>query len=154
LAGWEVLQVLTIGSTAYAESKRNFYDMFTRESGVKAWFSAANPLADAFTYVHSNFRALDDLWKGLSLATFLLILVVLFELRRLIQARQHTRVHVFIGLFLGSYVAWFFFTRHDPFYRLLFPAYLLGGMYVASRVVTAAANFGQPVGMGRKLESG
>jgi 4-amino-4-deoxy-L-arabinose transferase-like glycosyltransferase len=154
LVGWEVLQVLTIGPAAYVEVKGDFYDMFTRESGVKAWFGAADPLADAFTFVRSNFRVLDDLWKGLSLAALLLIVVVLFELRRLVQARQHTRVHVFFGLFLGSYVAWFFFTKHDPFYRLLFPAYLLGGMYVASSLVAAAATFRQPVAIGRKLASG
>jgi len=154
LVGWEVLQVLTIGSAAYVEVKGDFYDMFTRESGVKAWFGAADPLADAFTFVRSNFRVLDDLWKGLSLAALLLIVVVLFELRRLIYARQHTRVHVFFLLFLGSYVAWFFFTKHDPFYRLLFPAYLLGGMYVASSLVTAAATFRQRVGIGRKVTVG
>src|SRR5262245_37089498 len=148
LASWELVQALVIGPAAYLKLKRDFYHVFARGSGVKAWIGAADLLRDALGFARSNFLALDDLGHGLSLASvLLLLLVVVFELRRTIMGRQHTTVHVFLGLFLGSYIGWFFFTKHDPFYRYFFPAYLLGGMYVASSLVTIAKTFTQPVGI-------
>ncbi len=154
LASWELVQLLVVGPEAYRELKQVFSDMFARESGMKVSLEARSPLAEALVSARLNFWVLEHAGRGWALTTLALIVVVIVGVCRKITARQDPIVHVFLGLFLGSYVAWFFFVRHEPFYRLLLPAYFLAGIYVASVLVDTAGAFARVGGFGRKLAVG
>jgi 4-amino-4-deoxy-L-arabinose transferase-like glycosyltransferase len=154
LAGWEFVQLAVVGPGPYRELKQDFYHMFAQEAGVKAWLGAANSIGYAFGSAHVNFMTLNDAGWGVSFVTLLLITVVAVELSRRVKVRRHTAVHVFLGLFLGSYILWFFFATHEPFYRLFIPAYLVAGIYPAAALVEIAAALKRPIGVRRKFALG
>src|SRR5262249_51543924 len=134
LSAWEAVQFAALGTAHYADLKMDFYYMFVRESGALAWLSQGgkNLLDETATTAAINLKVIGvETGWALSLAIIALMAIVLVALVRQVAARHHTVVHVFLGLFFVSYVAWFFFTKHDPFYRFFVPVYLLFGIYLA-----------------------
>ena len=137
LLSWELLQFFIAGPESYLGLKRQFLDIFVGESGVRTWrtHGTGGLLDQTLQTALANLRGVEK-HGGVNAIQGLTVITVVFLgiARGVRQATSEARVHLFLGLFFVAYLLWFFLAPHAPSYRLLFPAYLLFGPYVAAFV--------------------
>ena len=140
LLAWELAQLAGLGMAPYLEMRREFWDILGAESGVRPWLTTgARGLAATWAeLVADNFTALRVEGGLHALPLVTMVTVGLVEIARAVaRGGPHARLHLVVGAFLASYLAWFFLARHSPWFRLLIPAYLVLGIYVAPFLVRA-----------------
>jgi 4-amino-4-deoxy-L-arabinose transferase-like glycosyltransferase len=140
LLGWELVQLVGLGSAAYLRMRGEFGQIFLLESGVDHWRGTGIGawVRSATDLMVANVAALRGEASLRVVPVIALIGVVLLEAVRGVRlATVHWRLHAFLAAFLVPYLAWFFLARHSPWFRLLVPAYLVCAVPVAAFLVRA-----------------
>ena len=137
---WELAQLAGLGMAQYLEMRSEFWAIVGAESGVRPWLmpGARGGAAAWVDLVADNLAAL-QVEGGLHVLPLVtLVAVGLVEAGRSVaRGGPDAPLHLVVGAFLASDLGWFLLARHNPWFRLLLPAYVVLGVYVAPFLVRA-----------------